>query len=100
MLADSSRIGMCEPATVCVSSAIHSFVNSFRALIRWENPSGSATFRYDHWCSAGEGAALDGRDQDNVLLMPFTTVKKRLQGSQFDDVHAVFVAARSPDRDC
>lgn len=45
-----------------------------------------------------KGAALDGRDQDNVLLMPFTTVKKRLQGSQFDDVHAVFVAARSPDR--
>ncbi|MBL8817041.1 MAG: ABC transporter permease [Planctomyces sp.] len=45
-----------------------------------------------------KGAALDGRDQDNVLLMPFTTVKKRLQGSQFDDVNAVFVAARSPDR--
>lgn len=45
-----------------------------------------------------KGAALDGRDQDNVLLMPFTTVKKRLQGSKFDDVHAVFVAARSAER--
>jgi putative ABC transport system permease protein len=44
-----------------------------------------------------KGAALDGRDQDNVLLMPYTTAKQRLQGSQFDDVNAVFVAARSAD---
>ena len=44
-----------------------------------------------------KGAALDGRDQDNVLLMPYTTVKKRLQGSTFKDVNAVFVAARSPE---
>ncbi len=44
-----------------------------------------------------KGAALDGRDQDNVLLMPFTTAKQRLQGSQFDDVNAIFVAARSAD---
>ncbi|MCB0251997.1 MAG: FtsX-like permease family protein, partial [Anaerolineae bacterium] len=27
--------------------------------------------------------------------MPYTTVKRRLQGSTFDDVHAIFVAARS-----
>ena len=44
-----------------------------------------------------KGAALDGRDQDNVLLMPYTTAKQRLQGSQFDDVNAVFVAARSAE---
>jgi putative ABC transport system permease protein len=45
-----------------------------------------------------KGASLDGRDQDNVLLMPYTTVKKRMQGSAFDDVHAVFVAARSSEQ--
>jgi putative ABC transport system permease protein len=44
-----------------------------------------------------KGAALDGRDQDNILLMPYTTVKKRLQGSTFNDVNAVFVAARTPE---
>ncbi|MFN9968900.1 MAG: ABC transporter permease, partial [Phycisphaerae bacterium] len=32
-----------------------------------------------------------------VLLMPYTTAKQRLQGSQFDDVNAVFVAAKSPE---
>lgn len=45
-----------------------------------------------------KGASLDGRDQDNVVLMPFTTVKQRMQGSAFDDVHAIFVAARDSDR--
>ena len=44
-----------------------------------------------------KGAALDGRDQDNVVLMPYTTVKQRLQGSQFDDVNAIFVAAQGPE---
>ncbi|MCP4511096.1 MAG: FtsX-like permease family protein [Fuerstiella sp.] len=43
-----------------------------------------------------KGAGLTGQDQDNVLLLPFTTVKKRLHGSNFDDVHAIFVAAKSP----
>lgn len=44
-----------------------------------------------------KGAGLTGQDQDNVLLMPFTTVKKRINGSSFDDVHAIFVAAKSPE---
>lgn len=43
-----------------------------------------------------KGAGLTGEDQDNVLLLPYTTVKRRIQGSSFDDVHAIFVAARSP----
>lgn len=43
-----------------------------------------------------KGAGLTGQDQDNVLLLPYTTVKRRIQGSSFDDVHAIFVAARSP----
>ena len=44
-----------------------------------------------------KGAGLTGEDQDNVLLMPFTTVKRRIQGSAFEDVHAMFVAAKRPD---
>lgn len=44
-----------------------------------------------------KGAGLTGEDQDNVLLMPYTTVKRRIQGSSFDDVNAIFVAAKSPE---
>ncbi len=43
-----------------------------------------------------KGAGLTGEDQDNVIFMPYTTVKKRLNGSSFDDVHAIFVSAKSP----
>ncbi len=42
-----------------------------------------------------KGANLVGEDQDNVVLIPYTTVRKRLQGSSFDDVHAIMVSARS-----
>ena len=44
-----------------------------------------------------KGASLTGEDQDNVMLMPYTTVKKRLQGSSFNDVAAILVGARSQD---
>lgn len=43
-----------------------------------------------------KGASLTGDDQDNVMLMPYTTVKKRLQGSSFNDVAAILVGAKSP----
>jgi putative ABC transport system permease protein len=42
-----------------------------------------------------KGANLVGQDQDNVLLMPYTTVRKRLQNSAFANVDLVFVSARS-----
>jgi len=42
-----------------------------------------------------KGANLFGQDQDNVLLMPYTTVMKRLQGSAFDSIHLIFLSARS-----
>jgi putative ABC transport system permease protein len=45
-----------------------------------------------------KGANLVGQDQDNILLMPFTTVRKRLQGSSFNSVDAIMVSARSMDR--
>ena len=34
---------------------------------------------------------------DNVVLMPYTTVKRRLQGSSFNDVAAILVGARGPE---
>jgi putative ABC transport system permease protein len=42
-----------------------------------------------------KGANLFGSDQDDVLLMPYTTVRTRLFGSEFDNVDAVIVSART-----
>jgi putative ABC transport system permease protein len=42
-----------------------------------------------------KGANLGGQDQDNILLMPYTTVRKRLQTSAFSNIDLVFVSARS-----
>jgi putative ABC transport system permease protein len=44
---------------------------------------------------AAKGANIVGDDQDDVLLMPHSTVRERLDGSDFDDVHAIMVSARS-----
>jgi putative ABC transport system permease protein len=45
-----------------------------------------------------KGVDMVGTDKDNVVLMPYTTVRKRLQGSNFDDVNAIMVSAVSPSR--
>jgi putative ABC transport system permease protein len=45
-----------------------------------------------------KGANLVGEDQDNVVLIPYTTVRKRLQGSSFNDVNAILASARSMTR--
>jgi len=42
-----------------------------------------------------KGANMVGQDQDNIILMPYTTVRKRLHGSGFDNVHAILVSAKS-----
>ncbi len=42
-----------------------------------------------------KGANMMGDDQDNIVLMPYTTVRKRLQGSEFDNVNAILVSATS-----
>ena len=42
-----------------------------------------------------KGANLFGEDQDDVVLLPYTTVRKRLQGSGFENVDAVLASARS-----
>lgn len=42
-----------------------------------------------------KGANMVGEDQDNIILMPYTTVRKRLAGSEFDNVNVIMVSARS-----
>jgi len=46
---------------------------------------------------AQKGANMVGNDQDDVVLMPETTVRRQLYGSKFDAVHAIMVSARSPE---
>ncbi len=45
-----------------------------------------------------KGANMVGEDQDSVVLMPYSTVRKTLQGSTFDDVHAILASAKSTER--
>jgi putative ABC transport system permease protein len=44
-----------------------------------------------------KGANLLGQDQDNILVMPYTTVRRRLQQSQFKNVDFILVSARSEE---
>ncbi len=46
---------------------------------------------------ARKGASLFGQDQDDIVLVPYSTVRKRLQGSTFTNINAVIVSARSQD---
>ncbi len=45
-----------------------------------------------------KGANMVGEDQDNVVLAPYSTVRKRLEGSSFANVHAILASARSVDK--
>jgi putative ABC transport system permease protein len=45
-----------------------------------------------------KGANLIGDDQDDIVLLPFTTVRKRLQGSSFDNVNAIMLSARTQEQ--
>ncbi|MCA9232002.1 MAG: ABC transporter permease [Planctomycetales bacterium] len=42
-----------------------------------------------------KGVNMVGEDQDDIILLPYTTVRKRIQGSDFDYLHAVMVSALS-----
>ncbi|NTU59919.1 MAG: FtsX-like permease family protein [Deltaproteobacteria bacterium] len=44
-----------------------------------------------------KGANAFGSDQDDVVLLPWTTVKKKLQGSAFANVDQILVGAASPE---
>ncbi len=45
-----------------------------------------------------KGANLVGDDQDDLVLLPYTTVQKRLQGSSFANVGAILASAASSQR--
>ena len=42
-----------------------------------------------------KGANIVGDDQDDIVLVPFTTAQKRLQGTTFDNVNAIMASART-----
>ena len=42
-----------------------------------------------------KGANIVGEDQDDIILMPYTTVRKRLQGSEFSNVDVILASASS-----
>jgi putative ABC transport system permease protein len=44
-----------------------------------------------------KGANLVGEDQDDIIVMPHTTVRKRLQGSNFANVDMILISARSTE---
>ncbi|MEM7477990.1 MAG: ABC transporter permease [Planctomycetota bacterium] len=44
-----------------------------------------------------KGANMMGQDQDDILIMPYTTVRKRLQGSTFNNVNFIMASARSTE---
>jgi putative ABC transport system permease protein len=45
-----------------------------------------------------KGANIVGEDQDNIVIAPYTTIRKRLQGSSFENVDIILASARSVDR--
>ena len=49
----------------------------------------------DRRARSRRGPTWSGDDQDSIILMPLTTVRKRLQGSEFDNVNAILASARS-----
>ena len=42
-----------------------------------------------------KGANMVGDDQDDIVLIPYSTVLKRLHGSSFNNVHAIMLSAMS-----
>jgi putative ABC transport system permease protein len=44
-----------------------------------------------------KGASMTGEDQDDVVLVPYTSMRRQLERSNFNSVHAILASARSGD---
>jgi putative ABC transport system permease protein len=83
-------------ATVCVLG--HTVVNK---LFQTTNPLGkmirikNIPFRVIG-VLAKKGANIVGEDQDNIVLLPYSTVQKRIYGASRQRVHMVMASAVSP----
>ena len=55
---------------------------SFSATkIQWERPFASRIFRSEFWdCSKAKGQNSFGQDQDDTMILPYTTVQKKISG--------------------
>jgi len=82
-------------AKVCVLG-----ITVVRDLFQTENPL-NATIRINNipfrviGVLEEKGANMVGEDQDNVLLMPFTTARMRLRGSMFDNIDFAMISAKA-----
>lgn len=45
-----------------------------------------------------KGSNMVGEDQDNVLVMPYSTARMRLQGSSYNNVDFIMIAAKSREQ--
>ena len=45
-----------------------------------------------------KGANMVGQDQDSTILMPYTTVRRTLNGSSFDDVNVIVASAVASEK--
>lgn len=45
-----------------------------------------------------KGANMVGEDQDNIVLLPYTTVRKRLQRSNFNNIDIILASARGVEQ--
>jgi putative ABC transport system permease protein len=90
-----SEHDIASAAKVCVIG--HTLVEK---LFQTTNPLGE-TIRIDRipfrivGVMDKKGADLVGNDQDDIVLVPYTTVQKRLHGSSFADVQAIIASASS-----
>ena len=72
-------------------------------LFQTVNPIGENHSCWEHPLPRDRGflrlraANMVGEDQDDLVLVPYTTVQKRIHGNQFKNVHAIMASARSSE---
>jgi putative ABC transport system permease protein len=84
-----SRAGVCVIGQTVVAKLFQT-TNPVGQLVRIKD----TTFRVIGVLEP-RGANLLGDDQDDVVLMPYTTVQKRLQNTAYGNVNAIMASARS-----